>query len=82
MQVVGLRGYSDRLLANTGDRMLALVASALAVGDCIDAAGPPRAGGNVGVPSSVVKAPSTPGTFLRSSRWGHVRQLGRDCGSG
>ena len=25
----------------------------------------------------VVKAPSTLGTFLRSFRWGHVRQLDR-----
>ena len=43
--------------ANTGDKMLTLVASALAGG--------------------TIKAPSTLGTFLRSFRWGHVRQLDR-----
>ena len=47
--------------ANTGDKMMTLVASALAGGDCI------------GV---VVKAPSTLGTFLRSFlrsfTWGQV----------
>ena len=35
------------------------------------------AGGTVGVLGCVVKAPSTLGTFLRSFRWGHVRQLDR-----
>ena len=61
--------------ANTGDKMLTLVASALAGGDCIDDADALRAGGTVGVLGCVVKAPSTLGTFLRSFRWGHVRQL-------
>ena len=60
--------------ANTGDKMLTLVASALAGGDCIDDADALRAGGTVGVLGCVVKAPSTLGTFLRSFRWGHVRQ--------
>ena len=63
--------------ANTGDKMLTLVASALAGGDCIDDADALRAGGTVGVLVCVVKAPSTLGTFLRSFRWGHVRQLDR-----
>ena len=53
------------------------VASALAVGACIDDADALGAGGTVGVLGCVVKAPSTPGTFLRSFRWGHVRQLDR-----
>ncbi len=52
--------------ANTGDKMLTLVASALAGGDCIDDADALRAGGTVGVLGCVVKAPSTLGTFLRS----------------
>ena len=60
-----------------GDKMLTLVASALAGGDCIDDADALRAGGTVGVLGCVVKAPSTLGTFLRSFRWGHVRQLDR-----
>ena len=57
--------------------MLTLVASALAGGDGIDDADALRAGGTVGVPGCMVKAPSTMGTFLRSFRWGHVRQLDR-----
>ena len=34
-------------------------------------------GGTAGVLDCLVKAPSTLGTFLRSFRWGHVRQLDR-----
>ena len=63
--------------ANTGDKMLTLVASALAGGDCIDDADVLRTGGTARVLGCVVKAPSTLGTFLRSFRWGHVRQLDR-----
>ena len=67
---LGLRELVDHHLdlggapgrANTGDKMLTLVASAL-VGRS--------------VLGCVVKAPSTLGTFLRSFRWGHVRQLDR-----
>ena len=46
----------------------------MAGGDCIDDADVLRTGCTLG---SVVKAPSTLGTFLRSFRWGHVRQLDR-----
>ena len=63
--------------ANAGDQMLTLVASALAGGDCIDDADALRAGGTARVLGCVVKAPSTLGTFLRSFRWGHARQLDR-----
>ena len=63
--------------ANTGDKMLTLVASALAGGDCIDDADALRAGRTEQVLGCAVKAPSTLGTFLRSFRWGHVRQLDR-----
>ena len=63
--------------ANTGDKLLTLVASALAGGDCIDDADALRSGGTGRVLGCVVKAPSTLGTFLRSFRWGHVRQLDR-----
>ena len=63
--------------ANAGDKMLTLVASALAGGDCIDDADALRAGGTERVLGCAVKAPSTLGTFLRSFRWGHVRQLDR-----
>ena len=63
--------------ANAGDKVLTLVASALAGGDCIDDADALRAGETERVLGCVVKAPSTLGTFLRSFRWGHVRQLDR-----
>ena len=63
--------------ANPGDKMMTLVASALAGGDCIDDADALRAGGTAGAIGCVVKAPSTLGTFLRSFSWGHVRQLDR-----
>ena len=66
---LGLRELVDHHLdlggapgrANTGDKMLTLVASALAGGDCIDDADALRAGGTVGVLGCVVKAPSHPG---------------------
>ena len=63
--------------ANTGDKIVTLVASALAGGDYIDDADVLRTGGTAGALGCVVKAPSTLGTFLRSFRWGHVRQLDR-----
>ena len=56
---------------------MTLVASALAGGDCIGDADVLRTGGTAGAMGCVVKAPSTLGTFLRSFRWGHVRQLDR-----
>lgn len=61
--------------ANGGDKLLSLVMSALAGGDCIDDAQALRAGGSARVLGFAVKAASTLGTFLRSFRWGHVRQL-------
>ena len=84
-QHLGLRELVDSHLdlgdapgrANTGDRMLTLVASALAGGDCIDDADVLRTGGTTGAIGFAVKVPSTLGTFLRSFRWGHVRQLDR-----
>ena len=63
--------------ANGGDKLLTLVASALAGGGCIDDADALRAGGTEQVLGCTVKAPSTLGTFLRSFQWGHVRQLDR-----
>ena len=63
--------------ANAGDKLLTLVASALAGGDCIDDADALHAGSTERVLGCVVKAPSTLGTFLRSFQWGHVRQLDR-----
>ena len=63
--------------ANAGDKMMTLVASALAGGDCIDDADVLRTGGTACTLGCTVKAPSTLGTFLRSFRWGHVRRLDR-----
>ena len=63
--------------ANTGDKLMTLVASSLAGGDCIDDADALRSGSTGRVLGCKVKAPSTLGTFLRSFRWGHVRQLDR-----
>ena len=82
-QHLGLRELVDNHLdlgnapgrANARDKMLTLVASALASGACIDDADVLRTGRTAGTLGCVVKAPSTLGTFLRSFRWGHVRQL-------
>ena len=84
-QLLGLGKFVDHHLdlgsapgrANTGDKMMTLVASALAGGDCIDDADVLRTGGTACTLGGTVKAPSTLGTFLRSFRWGHVRQLDR-----
>jgi Transposase DDE domain group 1 len=63
--------------ANVGDKLLTLVMSALAGGDCIDDARALGAGGTARVLGFTIKAASTLGTFLRSFRCGHVRQLDR-----
>ena len=65
---LGLRQLVDHHLdlgdalgrANAGDKMMTLIASALAGGDCIDDADALRAGGTAGVLDCTVKAPSTP----------------------
>ena len=82
---LGLRELVDHHLdlgdapgrANTGDKLMTLVASSLAGGDCIDDADALRSGSTGRVLGCKVKAPYTLGTFLRSFRWGHVRQLDR-----
>jgi hypothetical protein len=61
--------------ANAGDKLCTLVMSALAGGDCIDDADALRAAGTGRILGFTAKAASTLGTFLRSFRWGHVRQL-------
>jgi len=83
VQRLGLRELVEKHLhlgaaagrANVGDKLLTLVMSALAGGDCIDDANALRAGGTERILGFRVKAASTLGTFLRSFRWGHVRQL-------
>ena len=84
-QHLGLKELVERWLdlgtavgrANVGDKLLTLIMSALAGGDCIDDADALRAGGMERVLGFRAKAASTLGTFLRSFRWGHVRQLDR-----
>ena len=66
--------------ANAGDKVLTLVASALAGGQpvaAIDDADALRAGETEQALGFVVKASSTLGTFLRSFRWSRVRQFDR-----
>ena len=73
---LGLRELVDRHLdlggapgrANTGDKLLTLVASALAGGDCIDDADALRTGGTARVLGFTVKAPSTP-RFREGRLW-------------
>ena len=55
--------------ANTGDKVMTLVASALAGGDCIGDADALRASGTAGAIGCVVKAPSTP-RFREGRLWG------------
>lgn len=82
-QHLGLKALVERHLdlgakpgrANVGDKLLSLVFSALAGGDTIDDANALRAGGTSRILGFTAKAASTVGTFLRSFRWGHVRQL-------
>ena len=82
---LGMGELADRCLdlgyapgrANTGDKLMTLVPSVLACGGCIDYADALRSGGTASILACAVKAPSTLGTFLRSFRWGHVRQLAR-----
>ncbi len=59
-----------------GDKVLTLVMSALAGGTASTTRLALRAAARAVLGFSV-KAPSTLGTFLRSFRWGHVRQLDR-----
>ena len=54
--------------ANTGDKMMTLVASALAGGDCINDADALRAGGTARVLGFTAKAPSTP-RFREGRLW-------------
>jgi hypothetical protein len=87
-QHLGLRELVDELVdlgeapgrANAGDKAMTPVHSALAGGDSIDDAGALRAWDTQAVLGHAVLAPSTLGTFLRSFRFGHARQLDRVSG--
>jgi hypothetical protein len=63
--------------AHPGRKLLTLVHSMVAGGDCIDDADVLRCGQTATVLGHRVMAPSTLGTFLRSFTFGHVRQLDR-----
>ena len=84
-QHLGLPQLVDRRLdlgdapgrANTGDKIMTLVASALAGATASTTPTRCALAGRLARIGCVVKAPSTLGTFLRSFRWGQVRQLDR-----
>jgi Transposase DDE domain group 1 len=63
--------------AHPGSKLLTLIHTLLAGGDCIDDADLLRAGSTAAVLGHRVLAPSTLGTFLRSFTFGHIRQLDR-----
>ena len=61
-------GLQQARRANTGDKMMTLVASALAGGDCINDADVLRAGGPARMLGFTAKAPSTP-RFREGRLW-------------
>jgi len=63
--------------ARPGRKVMTLLQSMVAGGDCIDDADVLRSGATGQVLPHRVMAPSTLGTFLRSFTFGHVRQLDR-----
>ena len=84
---LGIEQTTDHLIdlgerpgaAHPGRKLLTLVHSMLAGGDCIDDADVLRCGAASQVLGHRVMAPSTLGTFLRAFTFGHVRQLDRLC---
>ena len=79
---LGLERAADELISlagpghfRPGRKVMTLVHSMVAGGDCIDDVDVLRAGQSEGVLGHRVMAPSTCGTFLRSFTFGHVRQL-------
>jgi hypothetical protein len=67
--------------ARPGRKVMTLVHSMVAGGDCIEDADVLRSGATEAVLSHRVMAPSTLGTFLRSFTFGHVRQLDKMTGA-
>jgi Transposase DDE domain group 1 len=82
---LGLEALVDEILdlgdrpgaARPGRKVMTLLQSMVAGGDCIDDADVLRSGATEQVLAHRVMAPSTLGTFLRSFTFGHVRQLDR-----
>ena len=79
-QHLGIEALADELIGvghRPGRKLLTVVHTLLAGGDCIDDADILRSGSTGKVLGHVVMAPSTVGTWLRSFTFGHVRQLDR-----
>ena len=82
---LGIEALADEMVdlgdraaaAHPGRKVMTLVHSIVAGGDCIDDAGVLRCASTAEVLGHRVMAPSTLGTFLRSFTFGHVRQLDR-----
>lgn len=77
-QRLGLAELLDQRLTggpHPAQKCLTVIHSALTGGDCIDDVDALRSGATQAVLGHRVAAPSTVGTFLRSLRWGHARQL-------
>ena len=83
-QRLGIEQTADQLIdlgeragaAHPGRKLLTLVHTMIAGGDCIDAA-LLRCGATSQVLGHRVRAPSTLGIFLRAFTFGHVRQFDR-----
>ena len=82
---LGLEGAADEVVdlgarpgaARPGRKILTLIHTMVAGGDCIDDVDVLRSGSSGEVLGHRVMAPSTCGTFLRAFTFGHVRQLDR-----
>jgi hypothetical protein len=85
---LGIEQATDQLVdlgerpgaARPGRKLLTLVHTMVAGGDCIDDVGLLRSGSTSSVLGHQVMAPSTVGTFLRAFTFGHVRQLDKVTG--
>ncbi len=84
-QRLDIEGLGDQMITlgerpgafRPGRKVMSLVHSMIAGGDCIEDADVLRTGSTAQVLGHRVMAPSTLGTFLRSFTFGHVRQLDR-----
>jgi hypothetical protein len=82
---LGMEALADEVIdlgdrpgaAHPGPKVMTLVHSLVAGGDCMDDADVLRSGSTAAVLGHRVMAPSTLGTFLRAFTFGHVRQLDR-----
>ncbi len=78
IQHLGVEALADELVGvghRPGRKLLTVVHTLLAGGDCIDDTDILRSGATSEVVGHEVMAPSTVGTWLRQFTFGHVRQL-------